>query len=232
MKKIIFLIFGILGLANVSFAQKFGYIDSGFILSKMPAYANAQREVDRLSENWQKEIEGMLAEIDKLEKNYRAEEVLLTPEMKTKRQKEITDKQAEVRDYQRKIFGFEGTLFKRRQELIKPVQDEIFTAVEKVVKKKQLQIMFDKAGDLVMIYTNPVHDYTEFVLEELGLANPEQNTPGQRPKGAPVSDTDRPENTPVIKDEVEQIQEESEQQEVKKVAPQRKPAGGSQPKKK
>ena len=117
MKKILFLILGIFGLANVSFAQKFGYIDSGFILSKMPAYANAQREVDRLSENWQKEIEGMLAEIDKLEKNYRAEEVLLTPEMKTKRQKEITDKQAEVRDYQRKIFGFEGTLFKRRQEL-------------------------------------------------------------------------------------------------------------------
>jgi outer membrane protein len=226
MKKLFLLLISIIGLTNFSNAQKFGYIDSGFILSKMPAYANAQQEANRLSENWQREIEGMLKEIEKLEKNYRAEEVLLTAEMKAKRQKEIADKQEEVRSYQRKIFGFEGMLFKRRQDLIKPVQDEVFTAVEKVAKNKQIQIMFDKSGDLVMIYTNPVHDYTEFVLEELGLASPDQNTPGKRPPANAI--IDRPENTPVIKDESGEFQEDAvpDQKEMKRTN-ERKPAAGS-----
>jgi outer membrane protein len=119
-------------------------------------------------------------------KSYQAEEVLLTEEMKKKRQDEIVEKEKEVKEYQKKIFGFEGTVFKKRQELIKPVQDEVYDAIEKVAKKRQLQIIFDKSSDLVMLYTNPVHDYTEYVLEELGLASPEKNTPGARPANANV----------------------------------------------
>jgi outer membrane protein len=106
--------------------------------------------------------------------------VLLTEAAKKKRQDEILKKEQEVKAYQNKIFGFEGQLFKKRQELTKPVQDQVFEAIERVAKKKQLAIVFDKAGDLTMLYTNPVHDYTEFVLEELGLASEETNQPGKK----------------------------------------------------
>ena len=181
MKKLLYLILAITLSAQASFAQKFGYVDSEFILSKMPAYNAAQKEVDKLSENWQKDIEDRYQEIDKMYKSYQAEEVLLTEEMKKKRQNEIVNKEKEVKEYQKSIFGFEGTLFKKRQELIKPVQDEGYEAIEKVAKQKALQIVFDKSGGLVMLYTNPVHDYTEFVLEALGLASANRNTPGKAP---------------------------------------------------
>lgn len=181
MKKLLFLILVITLSAQVSFAQKFGYVDSEFILSKMPAYNTAQKEVDKLSDNWQKDIEARYKEIDRMYKSYQAEEVLLTEEMKKKRQNEIVDKEKEVKEYQKGIFGFEGQLFKKRQELIKPVQDQVYEAIEKVAKQKALQIVFDKSGGLVMLYTNPVHDYTEFVLEALGLASASKNTPGKAP---------------------------------------------------
>ncbi|MFB9861779.1 OmpH family outer membrane protein [Rufibacter immobilis] len=169
-------------------AQRFGYIDSGFILQKMPAYTNAQTEVEKLSQSWQKEIENMRAELEKLQKSYQAEEILLTPDMKTKRQEQINRKDTEIREFQRKMFGFEGALFKRRQELIRPAQDQLFEAVEKIVRQRGLNFMFDKSGDVVMLYTDPRHDYTEFVLEELGLASKEQNTAGARPANALVDD--------------------------------------------
>ncbi len=163
-------------------AQKFGYVDSEFIMSKMPAYAQAQQELEVLSQTWQKEIEAQKKDVDKLHRTYQAEEVVLTEAMKKKRQDEIQLKEQEVKAYQNKLFGFEGQLFKKRQELNKPVQDQVFEAMEKVAKKKQLGIIFDKAGDLTMLYTNPAHDYTEFVLEELGLGAEDRNQPG--PKGA------------------------------------------------
>lgn len=163
-------------------AQKFGYVDSEFIMTKMPAYAQAQHELEALSQTWQKEIEAQKKDVEKLHRTYQAEEVVLTEAMKKKRQDEILLKEQEVKAYQNKLFGFEGQLFKKRQELNKPVQDQVFEAMEKVAKKKQLGIIFDKAGDLTMLYTNPAHDYTEFVLEELGLGAEDRNQPG--PKGA------------------------------------------------
>jgi outer membrane protein len=193
MKKFLFIFLAVFFFSTVSQAQKFGYIDSNFILSKMPAYNKAQVELDKQSAAWQKEIEGMFQAVEKMKEDYKAEEVLLTDEMKKKRLAEITRKENEVRDYQRKVFGFEGMLFKRRQDLIRPIQDEVFTAVEKVAKARGLQTVFDKSGDLIMIYTNPVHDYTEYVLEELGLATDKQNVPGKRPADALVED---PENLP------------------------------------
>jgi len=153
-------------------AQKFGYIDSDFILSKMPEYAKAQSEIDQLSAAWQKEIEDMQRKVESLYATFAAEQVLLTEEMKKERQDEIRKKENELKDYQKKVFGFEGLFFLKKQELIKPLQDKVFDAVEKVAKANRLAIIFDKAGELVMIYTDPRHDYTDFVLEELGLGDP------------------------------------------------------------
>lgn len=195
MKKFLFIFLAGFLLTHVSQAQKFGYIDSNYILSKMPAYNKVQQEMDKYAGAWQKEIEQLQQQVDKLKQDYKAEEVLLTEEMKKKRQTEVAKKEAELRDYQQKIFGYEGMMFKRRQELMRPIQDEVFTAVEKVSKAKGLQIMFDKSGDLVMIYTNPVHDYTEYVLEELGLASDRQNSPGNKPANGVVDD---PNNLPEI----------------------------------
>ena len=165
-------------------AQKFGYADSKYIMEKLPAYATAQQEVNRMSAAWQKEIEGKRAEIDRLNRDYKLSEPLLRDEQKKKRLDEIAKKELEAREFQQKTFGFEGTVFKKRQELMKPVYDQVFTAFEKVAKLKQLAIIFDKSGDITMLYTNPTHDYTEYVLEELGIKSAEKNQPGRSPDGA------------------------------------------------
>ncbi len=165
-------------------AQKIGYADSRYIVEKLPAYATAQQEVNRLSAAWQKEIEGKRADVDRLNRDYKLSEPLLRDEQKKKRLDEIAKKEAEAREFQQKTFGFEGTVFKKRQELMKPVYDQVFTAIEKVAKQKQLAIIFDKSGDVTMLYTNPTHDYTEYVLEELGIKSPEKNQPGRPPAGA------------------------------------------------
>lgn len=170
--------------------------------------------MDKYAGAWQKEIETLQQQVDKLKQDYKAEEVLLTEEMKKKRQAEIVKKENEMRDYQRKVFGYEGMMFKRRQELMRPIQDEVFTAVEKVSKAKGLQIMFDKSGDLVMIYTNPVHDYTEYVLEELGLASDRQNAPGSKPANNTADD---PDNLPETG-----VQESQQQNTNSKPAPKKK----------
>lgn len=125
----------------------------------------------------------MNAEVDRLRKEYLAEEVLLTEEMKKERQEAINKKDKAAKEQQKKIFGFEGLYFLKKQELIKPVQDKVFDAVEKVCKKKKVQIMFDKSADLVMIYTDPKHDYTDFVLEELGLGDPKDTIDGKKKRG-------------------------------------------------
>ena len=164
----LFLLFGL----NFAEGQKFGYIDTNFILSKMPEYAKAQSEIDQLSSGWQKEVEDMSKNVETLYSSLKAEEVLLTDEMKGERMETIHKKEAELKEYQRKVFGFGGLFFLKKQELIKPLQDKVFEAVEKVAKQNRLAIIFDKSGELVMIYTDPRHDYTDFVLEELGLGDP------------------------------------------------------------
>lgn len=173
MKKIFALqcAFFLVGL-NFVFAQKFGYIDSEFILSKIPEYAKAQNEIETYSAAWQKEIEEMQRKVEGLYSIYQAEQVLLTEEMKQERQAEIKKKEIELKEYQKKVFGFGGLFFLKKQELIKPLQDKVFDAVSKVAKANRLAIVFDKAAELVMIYTDPRHDYTDFVLEELGLGDP------------------------------------------------------------
>ncbi|MBC7448629.1 MAG: OmpH family outer membrane protein [Hymenobacteraceae bacterium] len=173
-------------------AQKIGYADSKYILEKLPTYATAQQEVNRLSAGWQKEIEQKRLDIDRLNRDYKLSEPLLRDEQKKKRLDEIAKKETEAREFQQKTFGFEGTVFKKRQELMKPVYDQVFAAFEKVAKQKQLAIIFDKSGDVTMLYTNPTHDYTEYVLEELGIKSPEKNQPGRPPAGADDKQVDLP----------------------------------------
>ena len=163
---VLFLLIG-----NQAYSQKFGYVDTNFILSKMSEYKEAQVEIENVSKRWQEEIHNMYMEIEGMYNEYKAEEVLLTNEMKEERLAAINKKEEEVKEYQKRVFGFEGLFFLKKQELMKPVQDKVFDAVEKIAKDKRLQIVFDKSGDLVMIYTDPIHDYTDFVLEELGLGD-------------------------------------------------------------
>jgi outer membrane protein len=180
MKKIVVVFILLLSSFVSVFAQKFGYIDSDYIMGKMPAFAKAQQELNKSSEKWQKELEVMKQQVDELRKKFQAEEVLLTEEMKKERLDTLASREKAMREFQKKIFGFEGMLFLKKQELIKPVQDKVFEAVEKVAKAKQLQIVFDKSGDLVMIYTNPIHDYSDFVLDELGLGDKNDKPDNER----------------------------------------------------
>lgn len=165
-----FVLVALFGL-NIAKAQKFGYIDSDFILAKMPDYKKAQDEIDQLSAAWEKEIADMQTKVDALYSSYNAEQVLLTEEMKAARMDEIKKKENELKEYNKKVFGFGGLFFLKKQELIRPLQDKVWDAVEKVSKSNRLAIVFDKSGELVMIYTDPRHDYTDFVLEELGLGD-------------------------------------------------------------
>lgn len=172
MKKIALLIVSFLVLSLQGYSQKFGYVDTNYILNKMPDYKKAQEEINKLSLGWQDEIQNKQKDIQGLYDALNAEEVLLTAEMKNDRLSVIQKNEQEIKEYQKKIFGFEGMFFLKKKELIKPVQDEVFDAVKKVAETNRLQIVFDKSGDLVMIYTDPIHDYTDMVLEELGLGDP------------------------------------------------------------
>lgn len=165
---VFFLIFGL----NFVKAQRFGYIDTDFILNKMPEYKKAQDEINQLSQAWEKEVQEMAKKIEGMYSSLQAEQVLLTEEMKKERTDAIQKKEAELKDFQKKVFGFGGLFFLKKQELIKPIQDKVWDAVDKVCKENSLAIMFDKAGELVMIYTDPRHDYTDFVLDQLGLGDP------------------------------------------------------------
>ena len=150
-------------------AQKFGFIDSNFILKQMESYKKAKAEIDKAAANWQKQVEARLQAVQRMRAKYNQEEILLTAEMKDERTKEIQKKEKEAREYQKKVFGYEGLLFQRRQELIKPAQEELQKAVKTVSRRYKIQVMFDKSSDLIMIYASPTHDYTERVLVELGL---------------------------------------------------------------
>ncbi|TDE11730.1 OmpH family outer membrane protein [Dyadobacter psychrotolerans] len=169
MKK--FLILLVLSSASISsgWAQKFGYTDMEYITSKMPDYQLAQTEMKKFSEKWAKEIQDKYGEIDRMQRTYMAEEVLLTEELKRKRQNEIKEKELEAREYNSKIFGMEGLLFQKKKELMKPVMEKVQRAVTKVCAQRRLDMLFDKSSESGLIYTNPKHDYSDYVIEELGI---------------------------------------------------------------
>ena len=170
MKKVFFfvLLCAVWGTAPAR-AQKFGYVDTEFILNKMPDYQKALGEIDKFTDKWSKDIQDKYIEIEKLQKTYQAEEILLTEDMKRDRQRALGEKEREAREYNNKVFGYQGLLFEKKKELIKGPMGLVNRALEKVCAQKKLDFIFDKASDFVMLYTNPRHDYTDYVMEELGL---------------------------------------------------------------
>ncbi|MGP8217011.1 MAG: OmpH family outer membrane protein [Bacteroidia bacterium] len=169
-KKVFFTLLLLTASFMVADAQKFAYIDSQYILSKIPEYKVAQDQLNQLSIGWQKEIEAKYSEIDQLYKAYKADEVLLTEEMKQKRQAEIEKKEQEVKDLQKQRFGVDGDLFKKRQELVKPIQDKIYAAVQALAERENLAVIFDKSSDLTMLYTNVKYDKSDDILKDMGYS--------------------------------------------------------------
>lgn len=172
MKTKILLLFFVLTGSSALFAQgKLGYVDTDYILKNIPAYQAAQAQLDRIAADWQKEIETVYGQIDKMYKDFQAEKVLLTEEMKVKRENDIITKEKEAKELQKKYFGKEGDLFKKRQELVKPIQDEVFNAVKELAVEGNYSIIFDTAGNLNMLYTDPKIDKSDEVLKKLGYKN-------------------------------------------------------------
>ena len=169
------LIFALLLTAQAAKAQKFGYIDTDYILSKLPDAQKIQGELDAASSRWEREIQERQLEIDKLEQDYRAEEVLLTEAMRQERKQAIEGKRKEALEFNKKVYGPEGLLYLKKKELMTPLRDKVYEAVNKVAKTRKLEFIFDKAADLVMIYADPRHDYSDYVLEELGLGDKDDN---------------------------------------------------------
>jgi outer membrane protein len=168
--RFVFAFLGVLLFAQVACAQKFGYVDTEFITSKMPEYAKVQQKIEQNTKTWLTEVEKKKQEVEKLEKEFKLEELLLTEDLKQQRLASIQAKSKEERAFENQVFGPEGELFKMKQAAYKSILDQISKAIEKVVRAKRLDFIFDKANDgLVLLYTNPVHDYSDYVLEELGL---------------------------------------------------------------
>jgi len=152
-------------------AQKYAIIDTRYILDKMNEYGQAQKQLDDIAADWQKDIDAKQTGLDRMYKDYEAEQVMLSDELKKKREDQLFVKEKELRDLQRQRFGFEGDLFKKRQELIKPIQDKVFNAVQKLSVARGYDFVLDKSEGITIIFADPKLDKSEDVLRELGVRN-------------------------------------------------------------
>jgi len=168
MKKLVFVLMLGIGAIVSAQAQKFAFIDTEYILGNIPAYTAAQNQLDQLSSQYQKELESMHAEIEQMYSDFQAESVLLSEDMKRKREDVIVTKEKDYKQLQRKYFGPDGDLFKKRQGLIKPIQDDIFNAVQEISNDGAYAVIFDKASGTALFFTNPRYDLSDQVLEKLG----------------------------------------------------------------
>ena len=149
--------------------QHYCIIDSKYMLDKMSDYKDAQNKLDALSKTWQEEIDNKMGEVDKMYKSYQAEKPMLSDEMRHKREDEIVAKEKAAKDLQKQRFGYEGDLFKKRQEFIKPVQDRLYNAVQKMASSKAYDLVLDKAGGITLFYADPKLDKSDDVLKILGI---------------------------------------------------------------
>jgi len=171
MKKLALLVLLFIGSLSMGFAQKYAYVDTEYILGNIPSYKAAQEQLDKISQQYQKELETLHAELDKMYKDFQSEVVLLSDDMKRRREDVIVSKEKEYKKLQRQYFGPEGDLYKKRQSLIKPIQDDVFKSIQEIAEQGAYSIIFDKAGGLSMIYTNPKYDLSDQVLQKLGYKN-------------------------------------------------------------
>ena len=170
MKKLI-IVAGIMLVGLSIQAQKYAIIDTRYILDKMTEYGQAQKQLDDIAADWQKDIDAKQTALDRMYKDYEAEQVMLSEELRKKREDQLFVKEKELRDLQRQRFGFEGDLFKKRQELIKPIQDKVFNAVQKLSVARGYDFVLDKNEGITIIFADPKLDKSEDVLRELGVRN-------------------------------------------------------------
>jgi outer membrane protein len=169
MKKVLLTGVAVIMIVIAGVAQRYAIVDTKYILEKMPDYKQAQQKLDQFSEQWQKEIDDKQSGLDRMYKDYEAEQVMLSDELKKKREDELFLREKEVRELQRKRFGFEGDLFKRRQELVKPVQDKVYNAIQKIAAARLYDFILDKSEGITVIFADPKLDKSEDVLKELGI---------------------------------------------------------------
>jgi outer membrane protein len=169
MKKILLLAFCTMLFAFQVNAQRYGIVDTKYILEKIPDYKEAQKKLDQFSLTWQKEIDDKQVVLDKMYRDFEAEQVMLSEELKRKREDELFVREKELRDLQRKRFGFEGDLFRKRQELVKPIQDKVYNAIQKIAVSRSYDFILDKSEGITVIFADPKLDRSEDVLRELGV---------------------------------------------------------------
>jgi outer membrane protein len=170
MKKLLFVALLVLGTAvGASAQQRYAVIDTKYILERIPAYKEADAKLKVIGEQWQKEIDDLQAQLDKMYKNYESEQFMLTEALKKKREDELFEKEKLVRDLQKKRFGYEGDLFKERQRLIKPVQDKVYDAIQKIATSRSYDFVLDKSEGITIIFADPKLDKSDDVLKELGI---------------------------------------------------------------
>jgi len=154
-----------------TFAQKYAFVDSDYIRKNIPAFNTAQEQLDNLSKQWEKEISDGYAVVEQMFKSYQSESVLLSQEMKARREEDIVNKEKEIKELQNKYFGMEGELFKKREELIKPIQDEILKAIKTIAVDGSYAVIFDSSAGGNILFANPKYDISDQVLETLGYNN-------------------------------------------------------------
>jgi len=150
-------------------AQRYAVIDTKYILDRMPEYKEAQQKLDLASEQWQKEIEAKQAQLDAMYRSFEAEQVMLSETLRKKREDELFNREKELRDLQKRRFGFEGDLFKRRQELVKPIQDKVYNAIQKLATERQYDFILDKSEGITVIFADPKLDKSDDILKALGV---------------------------------------------------------------
>jgi outer membrane protein len=170
MKKLLFVALMVLATAvGASAQQRYAVIDTKYILERIPAYKEADAKLKLIGEQWQKEIDDLQVQLDKMYKNYESEQFMLTEALKKKREDELFEKEKQVRDLQKKRFGYEGDLFKERQRLIKPVQDKVYDAIQKIATSRSYDFVLDKSEGITIIFADPKLDKSDDVLKELGI---------------------------------------------------------------
>ena len=171
MKRTVLTLGLILMMATTSFAQKYGFVDSDYVSNNIPAFNTAQDQLDKLSQKWEQEIADGYEQVEQLYKTYQNEAALLSQDMKAKREEEIIKKEQEMKALQDKYFGVDGELYKKREELVKPIQDEILKAIKEIAVEGNYTAIFDSASGGNILYANPKNDLSDQVLEKLGYNN-------------------------------------------------------------
>ena len=169
MKKIALLLCILTIAAFVQAQGRYAVIDTKYILDKMPDYKAAQKQVDDFASTWQKEIDNMQKELDKMYTDFEAEQVMLTDDLKKKRENQLFIKERAVRDLQRQRFGYEGDLFKKRQELIQPIQNKVYNAIQRLAVQRGYDFILDKSEGITVIFADPKLEKSDDVLKELGV---------------------------------------------------------------